>query len=285
MSAFNEQVIEEFRGNGGRVGGMFAGADLLLLTTRGARSGREHTTPVVYVRQGTRLLVFASNGGAPRHPAWYHNVRAEPRVTVEICTPEGTVDRFAAEAVAAEGAERDRLYAEQAGRDPAFGAYQAGTERVIPVVVLRRDAGLSDPSRRAAIAAHLMEVHDGLRAELAALREGLAAPGLRLGPGLARHCLAFCTALHTHHTAEDGVFDQLRERFPHLAEDLDRMREEHRVVARAVTELEALLASGAAPELLRPDVEPLAAELEAHFAHEEARLLPVLTDGEATGAS
>ncbi|MEU3608649.1 nitroreductase/quinone reductase family protein [Streptomyces sp. NPDC035033] len=285
MSAFNQQVIEEFRAHGGRVGGTFEGADLLLLTTRGARSGREHTTPVVYVRDGARLLVFASNGGADRHPAWYHNVRAAPRVLVEVGTPEGTLDRFEAEAVPAEGAERARLYAEQARRDPAFAAYQAGTARTIPVVVLRRVAGIADPSRHAAIAAHLVEVHAGLRAELAALREGLAAPaprpGAALGPALARHCLAFCGALHTHHTGEDGVFDLFQEQFPQLAEDLDRMREEHRAVARALTALEALLASDAPPEVLRTEVDRLADDLEAHFAHEEARLLPALRGTDA----
>ncbi|MFF2774165.1 nitroreductase/quinone reductase family protein [Streptomyces sp. NPDC058052] len=279
MSAFNEQVIEEFRADGGLVGGMFEGADLLLLTTRGARSGRPHTTPVVYVRDGARLLVFASNGGAPHHPAWYHNVRAEPRVTVEIGTPEGTVDRFEAEAVASEGAERDRLYAEQADRDPAFAAYQAGTERPIPVVALRRADGIADPSRRAAVAAHLVKVHDGLRSELAALRQGLNTGTPRLGAELARHCLAFCGALHTHHHSEDGVFGLLQEQFPHLAEDLGRMREEHRSVARAIAGLEALLASDAAPDVLRAEVDRLATGLEEHFAHEEARLLTALTGG------
>ncbi len=277
MSAFNQQVIEEFRAHGGRVGGMFEGADLLLLTTRGARSGRDHTTPVVYVRDGARLLVFASNGGADRHPAWYHNVRAAPRVLVEIGTPEGTIDRFEAEAVPAEGAERDRLYAEQARRDPAFAAYQAGTARTIPVVVLRRVAGIADPSRHAAIAAHLVKVHDELRAELAALRSGPLGAGQRLPDGLARHCLAFCGALHTHHTSEDGVFDLFQEQFPELTEDLDRMRAEHRRVARALTELEALLTSGPAPEVLRAELDRIAADLEEHFAYEEARLLPVLT--------
>ncbi|MFD8014030.1 nitroreductase/quinone reductase family protein [Streptomyces sp. NPDC058955] len=279
MSAFNRQVIEEFRGNGGRVGGVFEGADLLLLTTRGARSGRHHTTPVVYVRDGARLLVFASNGGADRHPAWYHNVRATPRVSVEIGTPEGTLDRFEAEAVPAADAERDRLYAEQARRDPAFAAYQAGTGRTIPVVVLRRVSGLTDPARRAAIAAHLVRVHEELRAELAALRSDPAAPGRRLPDGLARHCLAFCGALRTHHTSEDGVFDLLQEQFPELGGALDRMRAEHRKVVAVLTELEALLASGRPPEVLRAELDRLAADLEEHFAYEEARLLPALTGG------
>ncbi|MFF5926681.1 nitroreductase/quinone reductase family protein [Streptomyces hydrogenans] len=283
MSAFNEQVIEEFRGNGGRVGGMFEGADLLLLTTRGARGGRDHTTPAVYVRDGARLLVFASNGGAPKHPAWYHNLRADPRVTVELGSGEGRVERFAARAVVTEGAERDRLYAAQSLRDPAFAAYQAGTDRLIPVVALHRADGIDDPSRHAAIAAHLVAVHAELRADLAALRAGLDGPEPRLGERLAGHCLAFCGALRTHHAGEDGVFDLFQERFPELTEALDRMRDEHRTVARTVTELEALLASGAEPEVLRAEVDRLAAVLEEHFAHEEARLLPVLTGGGPAG--
>lgn len=275
MSDFNEQVIEEFRANGGRVGGMFEGASLLLLTTTGARSGRPRTNPAVYARDGARLLVFASNAGGPRHPAWFHNLRADAHVTVELGTPEGTVERFAARAVVTEGEERDRLYAEQSARDPAFAAYQAGTDRVIPVVALHR-VDLADPARHRAIAAHLIKVHDELRAELAALREGLDSPAPALGRQLARHCLAFCGALHAHHHNEDGVFDLLERQFPDLADSLDRMRREHRVVARTVDELETLLSSGAAPETLRTEVDRLAKSLEEHFAHEEARLLPAL---------
>ncbi|MFE2554764.1 nitroreductase/quinone reductase family protein [Streptomyces sp. NPDC059352] len=275
MSAFNQQVIEEFRANGGRVGGMFAGASLLLLTTTGARSGRPHTTPAVYVRDGARLLVFASNAGGPKHPAWFHNLRADAHVSVEIGTAEGAVERFRATAVVIEGEERDRLYAEQCRRDPAFSAYQAGTDRIIPVVALHR-VDLTDPARHRAVAAHLVKVHDELRAELAALREGLGSPKPVLGRQLARHCLAFCGALHAHHHNEDGVFDLLEGQFPELAEALDRMREEHRVVARTVEELEALLASGTAPATLRTEVDRLASRLEEHFAYEEAQLLPAL---------
>ncbi|MFE7513640.1 nitroreductase/quinone reductase family protein [Streptomyces sp. NPDC057540] len=284
MSDFNQRVIEEFRADGGRVGGMFEGASLLLLTTTGARGGRPHTTPAVCVRDGARLLVFASNAGGPRHPAWFHNLRADPHVTVELGTPEGTVERFAARAVVTEGEERDRLYAEQSARDPAFAAYQAGTDRVIPVVALHR-VDLADPARQRAIAAHLVKVHDELRAELAALRADLASagpgaapgsPGPTLGRGLARHCLAFCGALHAHHHHEDGVFDLLEAQLPHLADALERMRREHRVVARTVGELEALLSSGAAPETLRAEVDRLATGLEEHFAYEESQLLPAL---------
>ncbi|MEU7294867.1 nitroreductase/quinone reductase family protein [Streptomyces exfoliatus] len=296
MPDFNQQVIEEFRANGGRVGGMFEGAALLLLTTTGARSGRAHTNPAVYVRDGARLLVFASNAGGPKHPAWFHNLSADPYVTVELGTAEGTVERFGATAVVTEGQERDRLYAEQADRDPGFAAYQAATDRTIPVVALHR-VDLGDPARHRAIADHLVTVHTELRAELAALREGLRStagavtdppdsadatgtvardnppPGRRL----ARHCLTFCGALHAHHHNEDSAFDLLEREFPELSGSLDRMREEHKVVARTVEELEALLASGAAPAALRAEVDRLATRLEEHFTYEEAHLVPALT--------
>ncbi|MFB7588964.1 nitroreductase/quinone reductase family protein [Streptomyces sp. NPDC056169] len=304
MSDFNQQVIEEFRANGGRVGGMFEGAALLLLTTTGARSGRPHTNPAVYVRDGARLHVFASNVGGPKHPAWFHNLSADPHVTVELGTPDGTVERFAATAVVTEGEERDRLYAEQADRDPGFATYQAATDRIIPVVALHR-LDLGDPARHRAIAGHLVKVHAELRAELTTLREGLdsaeaateaevtgeaeavvtgeaegAAESVdtpALGRRLARHCLTFCGALHAHHHNEDSVFDLLEREFPELADSLDRMREEHKVVARTVEELEALLTSGAAPAALRAEVDRLATRLEEHFTYEEAQLVPALT--------
>lgn len=308
MPDFNRQVIEEFRANGGRVGGMFEGAALLLLTTTGARSGRAHTNPAVYVRDGARLLVFASNAGGPKHPAWFHNLSADPYVTVELGTPEGTVERFGATAVVTEGAERDRLYAEQAERDPGFAAYQAATDRLIPVVALHR-VDLGDPARHRAIADHLVKVHAELRAELTALREGLGSAASEtavtaeatgptgsadaadtastadtvvratptLGGQLARHCLTFCGALHAHHHNEDSAFDLLEREFPELSDSLDRMREEHKVVARTVEELEALLTSGAAPATLRAEVDRLATRLEEHFAYEEAQLVPALT--------
>ncbi|MEU4081820.1 nitroreductase family deazaflavin-dependent oxidoreductase [Streptomyces venezuelae] len=287
MPDFNQRVIAEFRANGGRVGGMFEGAALLLLTTTGARSGRGRTNPVGYVRDGARLLVFASNAGGPEHPAWFHNLRADPHVTVELGTPEGTVERFAATAVVTAGEERDRLYAEQAARDPAFAAYQAGTDRTIPVVALHR-VDLADPARHRAIAEHLTKVHAELRAELAALRADLETTASErapaLGRHLARHCLTFCGALHAHHHNEDGVFDLLERQFPELAASLDRMRAEHRTVARTVEELEALLASGATPSVLRAEVDRLAGRLEDHFSYEEAELTPVLTRASAPPA-
>lgn len=106
-SSFNLSVIEEFRAHGGRVGGPFAGADLLLLTTTGARSGLPRTTPLGYVRHGGALLVVGSNMGAPRHPAWYRDLLARPLVRVEL-----GADAFEALAVPAEGARRAELFRE-----------------------------------------------------------------------------------------------------------------------------------------------------------------------------
>jgi deazaflavin-dependent oxidoreductase (nitroreductase family) len=139
MSAndWNAPVIAEFRANEGRVGGPFEGAALLLLTTLGRKSGREHTTPVMYFKEGDRFFVIASKAGAPTHPDWYYNLLANPDVTVEVGTEAG-LEKFAARATATAGAERDRLYAAQAERVPGFAEYQEKTERVIPVVALER---------------------------------------------------------------------------------------------------------------------------------------------------
>jgi deazaflavin-dependent oxidoreductase (nitroreductase family) len=133
MIDFNAQVIAEFRANDGKVGGPFAGATVLLLTTTGARSGLERVNPVVCRREGDAVYVFASKAGAPTNPDWYHNLVADPAVRVEVGT-----DAYPARAVVLEGAERDRVYDAQAAEVPAFAEYQAGTERVIPVVRLDR---------------------------------------------------------------------------------------------------------------------------------------------------
>jgi deazaflavin-dependent oxidoreductase (nitroreductase family) len=127
----NEEVIAEFRANGGRVGGHWEGRDLLLLTTFGRRTGRTYTTPVVYTREGDRLLVYASQGGSPMHPDWYLNLAENPRVVVEV-----GAERYDALATPLRGEERDREFAAQAERNPAFGRYQEQTARIIPVVAL-----------------------------------------------------------------------------------------------------------------------------------------------------
>lgn len=129
---FNAKIIEEFRGNEGRVGGMFEGIPLLLLHHRGAHSGAERINPLAYATDGGRYVVFASKGGAPQHPGWYHNLIANPHTKVEVGT-----DEIEVEASEATGEERDRLYREQAERVPQFADYEQQTQgRVIPVILL-----------------------------------------------------------------------------------------------------------------------------------------------------
>lgn len=129
----NKRVVEEFRANGGEVGGYFAGAPMLLLHHVGAHSGTERVNPLVYLRDGDDLVVSASKGGAPHHPDWYHDLKAHPRVVIELGT-----ETVAVEALEVTGAERDRLYARLAELRPAFAGYEARTDRVIPMFRLRR---------------------------------------------------------------------------------------------------------------------------------------------------
>ena len=133
VNDFNKQIIEEFRANAGRVGGNFDGAPMLLLTTRGAKSGEMRVNPMMYLPEGERMFVFASKAGAPTNPDWYHNLVADPLVSVEV--GEETVE---VKATVVDRAERDRVYAEQAKRYPGFAEYEAMTDRVIPVVALDR---------------------------------------------------------------------------------------------------------------------------------------------------
>jgi deazaflavin-dependent oxidoreductase (nitroreductase family) len=131
---FNRKIIEEFRANEGVVGGPFEGAPMLLLTHTGAKSGTARTTPLMHARDGEHYVIFGSKAGAPTNPDWYHNVKANPRVTVEVGT-----ETFEADAeVLDSGPERDRLYGDMASAMPQFREYQEGTERVIPVIVLTR---------------------------------------------------------------------------------------------------------------------------------------------------
>ena len=130
---WNRRIIEEFRANGGRVGGPFEGATMLILHTVGARTGQEREHPLVYRPLGDDVAIFASKAGAPDHPAWYHNLRANPEVTVEIGT-----ERVPMRARVAEGEERERIWEAQKADQPGFAEYEAKTDRVIPVVVLER---------------------------------------------------------------------------------------------------------------------------------------------------
>jgi deazaflavin-dependent oxidoreductase (nitroreductase family) len=132
VSDFNQQVIDEFRANGGKVE-RFGSAPVTLMHLTGAKSGEPRLTPVVAFPLDDRLFVVASKAGAPEHPAWYHNLLAHPRFEIEVGT-----ERYEVEAVPVTGAERDALYAQVVEVMPGFGAYQEQTSRVIPIVELRR---------------------------------------------------------------------------------------------------------------------------------------------------
>jgi deazaflavin-dependent oxidoreductase (nitroreductase family) len=133
--SFNEQVIDEFRANGGKVGGPFEGASMVLLTTTGAKSGQSRTLPLVSFPDGDRVIIVASKGGAPTNPDWYHNLVANPAVHVEQSTDAGILT-FDATAEPVSGAERDKLFAIFSANNPGFAGYQEKTSRVIPVVAL-----------------------------------------------------------------------------------------------------------------------------------------------------
>lgn len=127
---FNQALITEFRANGGSVSGW---PPLLLLTTIGARSSQLHTTPLLYSTDGEHIVIIAADSGAPKHPAWYHNLVANPAVTVELGR-----EHFRMRAVIAEGKERERLFNQHAEQAPWIVEFQAKTTRQIPVVVLER---------------------------------------------------------------------------------------------------------------------------------------------------
>lgn len=133
MNDWNQQIIAEFRANGGVVGGPFEGASMVLVTHRGARSGTERTTPLVYLADGDDVVIFASKAGAPTNPDWFHNLVANPDATIEVGT-----ETVAVRARVAEGAERDELFERQKAASPQFAEYEKATDRVIPVVVLER---------------------------------------------------------------------------------------------------------------------------------------------------
>jgi deazaflavin-dependent oxidoreductase (nitroreductase family) len=128
---FNAKVIEEFRANGGRVGGMFEHMPLVLLHHVGAKSGAERVNPVAYLKDGDRYVVFASKGGAPTNPGWYHNLKAHPETTLEVGAD--TLDVVASEA---QGDERDRLFNAVAENSPQFREYAENAGRTIPVMLL-----------------------------------------------------------------------------------------------------------------------------------------------------
>ncbi|MBW0117784.1 nitroreductase/quinone reductase family protein [Pseudonocardia abyssalis] len=274
-NAFNTPIIEEFRANRGQVGGGFEGARLLLLTTTGARTGALHTVPLGYLPDGgERVLVIGSAGGGPHHPAWFHNLRADPRATVE----DG-VFTYAAEATILDGAERDSVFARAAGADPGWAAYQDATTRVLPVVALSNVR--TGPPNVAADSpgAALRLIHDAFRRELALIRSEVATAGPALGAQLRVNCLTLCAGLRNHHGGEDAaMFPFLDLTRPDLAPVVDRLRYEHEQIAVLVARLQEAIAAGGAG--VTEEVDRLATDLERHLAYEEEQLIPVL-DGAA----
>jgi deazaflavin-dependent oxidoreductase (nitroreductase family) len=141
---FNAKIIEEFRATRGKVGGEFEGAPLLLLHHSGAKSGKERVHPVMYQPVGDDLAVFASNAGAPVHPAWYHNVMAKPQAMIEI----GTEIREVRARLATDD-ERQIIWSRQKELYPGFADYETQTSRQIPVVILQRATSSDEPHEQA----------------------------------------------------------------------------------------------------------------------------------------
>jgi deazaflavin-dependent oxidoreductase (nitroreductase family) len=137
MSDFNKNLIDDLRAHDGHASsGPFVGRQVLILTTTGAKTGERRESPLAYTTDGDRVVIVASKGGAPSHPAWYHNIVANPAVTVEV-----NGERYAATATVVSGDERRRLYDAHTEVHPGFGEYEAKTGgRVIPVIVLQRKA-------------------------------------------------------------------------------------------------------------------------------------------------
>ncbi len=130
-SDWNGPIIAEFRRNHGKIGGSWEGAPLLLLNHVGARTGLARVNPVMYLKDGSRYLVFASKGGADTNPDWYHNLKAHPHIKVEVGD-----ETIAVHAEEVKGPERDRFYAMQSSLYPRFADYQKKTKRIIPVIAL-----------------------------------------------------------------------------------------------------------------------------------------------------
>ena len=130
---WNQKIIEEFRANAGKVGGYFEGAPMVLIHHIGARSGTERINPLVYLPDGEDMVIAATKGGAPKHPDWYHNLKAHPRIVAEVGT-----ETFPVEATEVTGEARDQLWHRLVEMRPGFGEYESKTTRVFPLFRLTR---------------------------------------------------------------------------------------------------------------------------------------------------
>ncbi|MEV6287108.1 nitroreductase/quinone reductase family protein [Kribbella sp. NPDC051770] len=270
----NDQIIAEFRANQGQVGGPFEGARLLLLTTKGARSGRPHTAVLGYYPDTDgRVLVVGSAGGGPKHPDWFHNLLAFPRATVE-----SGAFTYDAEATVLAGAERDETFARLVEADAGWGEYQRRTTRTIPVVVLTPvEAGPPVlASGSPTFGEFLVAIHTTFRRELALIRREVATSGSALGAQLRINCLSVCQGLHNHHTGEStGIFPVLLDRYPELTAEITALQADHDKIALLLDELQELVRGGRSADVLG-EVDRLIEELTTHLDTEEAILIPLL---------
>ena len=186
---YNAKLIDEFRANDGCVGGVWEGTPLLLLHHTGAKSGTSRVNPVGYLPDGPRYLIFASNGGAPSNPDWYHNLKAQPNTKIEV--GRETVDVVAEEAT---GEERERLFARGADRFPDLAKYGRTTDRVIPVIVLTPLGGTRATMDTADERILLAEARAGDEKAFGRL-------ALRHRPGLERYCQLMLGCPHHAHEA------------------------------------------------------------------------------------
>lgn len=271
LNDYTAQIITEFRANAGQVGGPFDGARLLLLTTTGARSGKPHTTILGYYPDTPeRVLVVASAGGGPKNPAWYHNLLANPRVTVET-----GLFSYEADALVLRGAERDEIFERLVEADPGWGEYQSKTARTIPVVALHQ-VFAGPPGGGRSFAETLRLIHNLFRRELTLIRKEFATSGPSLGAQLRINCLSMCQGLHYHHTGEStGLFPSLLVQHPELAPTIERLDAEHTKIAELLDDLQLLIAT-ATPASALPDLDRLIDALTAHLDYEEAQLIPLL---------
>lgn len=215
--------------------------------------------------------MIGSAGGGPRHPAWFHNLMADPRATVE----DG-VFTYEAEATVLSGAERDEIWARAVEADAGWDEYRVRSGRVLPVVALRQVSG--GPPAASSFGEGLRLIHGAFRRELALIRDEVRASGAVIGAQVRVNCLTFCAGLGIHHRGEDTmIFPTVIDRFPEAAAAVAQLQDEHVAIAALLDELRQVLADPAVPQdRLLADVERLTAGVESHLDREETELIPLL---------